>query len=114
LEHLIDPKALLRIVSAKLVKNGIPFVDVPNQDYLFKKDVSPHFLFFNISSLQHFLLHCGLMINSIDCYGNDMNSSPLTLKNTSRLVSLLAKIIMATNVLIPENFILAFFPDILK
>jgi hypothetical protein len=27
---------------------------------------------------------------------------------------LLAKIIMATNVLIPENFILAFFPDILK
>jgi SAM-dependent methyltransferase len=109
LEHLTDPKVLLRIVLAKLSKKGVLFIDVPNQDYLFKKDVFPHFLFFNISSLQYLMKDCGLMINSIDCYGNDMNSSPLNLKNTSRLYSLLTKIIMTTKVVIPERFILTFF-----
>jgi SAM-dependent methyltransferase len=109
LEHLIDPQKMLHAVLKKLKKGGVLFVDVPNQDYLFKKDVFPHFLFFNISSLRHLLQACGLTISLIDCYGNDMNRSPMNFKNSSKIRSLFVEIMMRTKVVIPKNIILAFF-----
>jgi 2-polyprenyl-3-methyl-5-hydroxy-6-metoxy-1,4-benzoquinol methylase len=109
LEHLTDPKTLLRSVVAKIKKGAVLFVDVPNQDYLFKKDVFPHFLFFDISSLQYLLRECGLSITSINCYGNNMNHSPMNFKNSSKIRSLFLEIIMRTRQFIPERVILLFF-----
>jgi len=109
LEHLIDPQKMLHTVLKKLTKGGILFVDVPNQDYLFKKDVFPHFLFFNISSLRHLLQECGLTISLIDCYGNDMNRSPMNFRHSSRMRSAFVEIIMRTRWIIPERVILAIF-----
>jgi SAM-dependent methyltransferase len=109
LEHLPDPKKMLQTVLKKLVKGGLLFVDVPNQDYLFKKDVFPHFLFFNISSLQRLLEDCGLKINLIDCYGNDMNRSAMNFRNSSKIRNLFVEIIMRAEQLIPERTILTFF-----
>ena len=109
LEHLYEPKKMLQIVLKKLAKRGVLFIDVPNQDYLFKEDVFPHLLFFNISSLQYLLKDCGLKINSIKCYGNDMNCSPMNFRNASKFRNLLVDIMMRTKVIIPESIILAFF-----
>ncbi len=109
LEHLPDPKSLLHIVLTKLKKSGFIFVDVPHQDYLFKKDVFPHLFFFNISSLKYLLQDCGLTIYSIDCYGNDMKRTPLNYKNVSKLTSILPKIIVRIRMIVPENFMLGFF-----
>jgi hypothetical protein len=109
LEHLTDPKALLHAVLEKMAKSGFLFIDVPNQDYLFKKDVFPHFLFFNISSLRHLLQSCGLIISMIDCYGNDMNCSPMNFKNYSKIRSLFIEMMIRTKAIIPENLIFAFF-----
>ncbi len=109
LEHLTDPKMLLRAVLQKMAKFGFLFIDVPNQDYLFKKDVFPHLLFFNNSSLQYLLESCGLTIKSIHCYGNDMDYSPMNFRNVSKVRSLLIEMIMRASVIIPENLILTFF-----
>ncbi len=109
LEHLVDPQKMLRTVLKKLKKGGVLFVDVPNQDYLFKKDVFPHFLFFNISSLRHLLQACGLTIRSIDCYGNDMNRSPMNFRNSFRTSRAFIEIITRARRIIPERAILAVF-----
>src|SRR4030066_2456463 len=51
LEHQTEPQAFLRSVLVKLRKDGFVFIDVPNQDHLFKLDVFPHLIFFNMSNL---------------------------------------------------------------
>lgn len=109
LEHLTDPKTFLITVLAKLAKNGLLFIDVPNQDYLFKKDVFPHFLFFNKLSLQMLLKNYGLKIKLIDCYGTDMNRSQLNYRNVSILDKAFIKIIFGLSPIIPEKNFLSFF-----
>ncbi|MFB3883630.1 MAG: class I SAM-dependent methyltransferase [Thermodesulfobacteriota bacterium] len=109
LEHVAHPKALLHAVSEKMAKFGFLFIDVPNQDYLFKKDVFPHLLFFSNSSLQYLLESCGLTIKSIYCYGNDMDHSRMNFRNASKVRSLLIETMMRASIIIPENLIFLFF-----
>jgi SAM-dependent methyltransferase len=109
LEHVIDPRTFLCQVLEKLTPDGILFVDVPNQDHLFKKDVFPHFLFFNTFSLRFLFEECGLKVKLIDCYGNDMERSPLNYRNNSVAKRILVKIIMGGRNIIPIKMMLTFF-----
>lgn len=109
LEHQNNPKKLLETVLAKLTTGGFVFVDVPNQDYLFKKDVFPHFLFFNKLSLGALLINCGLKVRRIDCYGTDMKRSKANYRNVSILDRAFMKIIFGLSLVMPEKFFLSFF-----
>ena len=109
LEHITNPKELLRNAIEKLNIGGYLFIDLPNQDYLFKKDVFPHLLFFNASSLGYLLEDCGIKISFIASYGNDMRTSPLNFKKRSRMRNLFAEIIYLIRDIIPENMILDYF-----
>ena len=50
LEHVADPLALLRQVSA-LAPRGVVYVETPHADYRFKDDVFPHVFFFTPKAL---------------------------------------------------------------
>lgn len=77
LEHVIDPQAFLKTVSKHVAPRGFLFIDVPNQDYLFKKDIFPHLLFFNPSALKKLIQNAGLFLKSISCFGRDQKVSPI-------------------------------------
>ena len=109
LEHLSDPKDLLKRAFANLASDGFIYVDVPNQDYLFKKDVFPHLLFFSSASLKLLLQECGLKVSSIACYGNDMNASPLNCRRKIRPVQLLEQVISRFKAVLPEAMIRSFY-----
>jgi 2-polyprenyl-3-methyl-5-hydroxy-6-metoxy-1,4-benzoquinol methylase len=51
LEHVADPVALTRRIADLLADDGIAYVEMPNSDYRFKDDVSPHTLFFTREAL---------------------------------------------------------------
>jgi len=53
LEHVTDPLSMLKSAVSLLVPNGILLLDVPNRDYLFKKDVFPHVLFFSLETIKY-------------------------------------------------------------
>jgi hypothetical protein len=109
LEHVIDPKGLMLQVMSKLEPGGIVFIDVPNQDHLFKYDVFPHFLFFNANSLKLLLEMCGLRTGFVDTFGKGMDRSPLNYRNTSLLRTTALRFITAAGTLLPTNVMPAFF-----
>ena len=109
LEHQTNPKKLLETALKRLAAGGFIFIDVPNQDYLFKSDVFPHMLFFSTSNLRFLLEGCGLTVNLLACYGHNMNRSPMNYKNRSRFHKLAIEIITRTKAAIPETILLSFF-----
>ncbi|PIQ85245.1 MAG: hypothetical protein COV74_09825 [Candidatus Omnitrophica bacterium CG11_big_fil_rev_8_21_14_0_20_45_26] len=72
LEHIPQPRPFLGAVIQKLKPGGWLFIDVPNQDYRFKKDVFPHVTFFNPRSLKTLLTSLGLEIETLNGYGNQI------------------------------------------
>ncbi|MFA5974911.1 MAG: class I SAM-dependent methyltransferase [Elusimicrobiota bacterium] len=76
LEHLRSPGELLKQVSPYLRDSGALFIEVPHQDYLFKRDIFPHLLFFSHGSLKALLLQGGWDIQSIESYGRDQAKTP--------------------------------------
>lgn len=105
LEHVVEPRSLIRLIFEKLSPGGLLFIDVPNQDHLFKEDVFPHLYFFNLNSLNSLLAGLGLNVKMIDCFGNDMHRSPLN-KNVITFYSFLLKILMRIRAFIPISFLL--------
>lgn len=109
LEHLNDPKDMLKRATEKLTKDGFLFVDVPNQDYLFKKDVFPHLLFFNRISLKTLLTESGLAAKSIDCYGRNMVYSPINYRNNKKMFVKISALLYKMRFIIPLQISKAFF-----
>ncbi len=97
LEHLVNPLLFLRSAVALLTSKGLLYADVPNQDFLFKKDVFPHMLFFSPKSLKFLLEQEPLEMISMKVCGRKMRSSPLgvqppaTLRTIQKAIGLLYK-----------------------
>jgi len=108
LEHVVNPLKMLAIIKTKLMEEGLLFIDVPNQDYLFKKDVFPHLLFFNPSSMSYLLELCGIHIELIRTYGNDMVLSIMNYNNKSFKKQLFLKAVMKLRFIFPESVLLDF------
>jgi len=69
LEHVPDPVVFLSSVCKLVKPNGYIYIDVPNQDYLFKPNVDPHLLFWNSKSLSTLLDKVGLTLIFCDTAG---------------------------------------------
>ena len=73
LEHTIDPAEFLLSKTKFLKKGGILFLDMPCEDYIYKKEFEPHTLFFNKNSLINLLERLNFKIINIDYYGDPHN-----------------------------------------
>jgi len=69
MEHLVDPIEFIKSVCGLLKDEGIIFIDVPFGDYIFKKSVVPHVLFWDIKSLSFLLKKSGLKLIFCDTVG---------------------------------------------
>jgi len=108
LEHLDNPQSLIKSAVALLSLGGLLFVDVPNQDYLFKKDVFPHLLFFSPSSLEFLLKKEDLDIVLMGVWGRSMYKSPLYEKAalSTRLIGKMVEIFYR---FLPGKFLVRFY-----
>jgi len=61
LEHVSNPNKFINLVRKSLIKNGIIFIEVPCQDYLFKPFYEPHLLFFDKISMKKLVKDFKLM-----------------------------------------------------
>ena len=52
IEHLSNPKMFLNKIKGSLKRNGLIFIEVPCNDYLFKPFDEPHLLFFDKKSIK--------------------------------------------------------------
>jgi len=75
LEHIEDPLQYLSKISESLREGGALFIEVPYRDFMYKKIVEPHLLFFNKVSLSKLLENVGFSVNEINYWGRDANSS---------------------------------------
>lgn len=55
LEHVTQPNQFIQSLTELLSAGGSLFIEVPNQDYLYKNCFEPHLLFFNVESLENCL-----------------------------------------------------------
>lgn len=109
LEHLNNPIDAVKAGADKLIKGGFVFIDVPNHDYLFKKDVFPHTLFFNKQSLEILFRKSGLTVNYISGYGRNIVSSPVNYRNDGKALSRAARVLYKMRFIIPLKMLKVFF-----
>ena len=109
LEHQNNPRTMLEMALGKVVAEGLVFIEVPNQDYLFKRDVFPHLIFFTALSLQLLAKDCGLTVKLLNGYGHPMKRSPLNYRNTNGLSATLLKMITAMSKVVPSYLWVSFF-----
>ncbi len=69
LEHVNTPVAFLKFNSEKLIDEGLMYIDVPYRDDLYKTDITPHLLFWNIKSLSEAVTSAGLEVLFCDSAG---------------------------------------------
>jgi 2-polyprenyl-3-methyl-5-hydroxy-6-metoxy-1,4-benzoquinol methylase len=55
LEHFTSPKQLLSDIKKILEKDGVIFLEVPNEDYLHKEILEPHVVIYNKKSMNELL-----------------------------------------------------------
>ncbi len=77
LEHVKSPVDFLQKACTFLQKDGVLFIDIPNQDHLFKKSLFPHLLFFSKESLVFLLDKINLNVLTIDGWGRNREKSPM-------------------------------------
>ncbi len=71
LEHLNDPCGMIAYACRFLEKDGVVLIDVPHEDYVFKKNVFPHVLFYQPRSLSVACEVAGLKVVSVNTFGRD-------------------------------------------
>ena len=69
LEHLANPKEVLKQIYRSLTKNGLLFIEVPCQDLLHKSVDEPHLLFFDKEPMSQLLGMLGLRELSLSYHG---------------------------------------------
>lgn len=74
LEHMKDPVVFLENQQARLSEDGILFIEVPNQDQLYKPLNEPHLIFFEPRTLSEIVERSGYKILNVNTCG-------LSLKN---------------------------------
>ena len=63
LEHVASPNAFIANLMKRLTLGGLMFVEVPNNDHLYKQHFEPHVLFFSAQSLNGLLAKHGKVID---------------------------------------------------
>jgi SAM-dependent methyltransferase len=81
LEHVSDPISFLRLVTSKLRKGGVLYIDVPCNDYLHKNIDEPHLLFFDKLSMLNLLENLDFKNIQIKYFGIPIKK----LKNKSKI-----------------------------
>lgn len=84
LEHLISPKSILKSIKKHMEKSGLIFIEVPNNDNLYKLYNEPHLIFFNADSLKKLLETSGFRVFCIKSCGLDIKVLNETMKNVSK------------------------------
>lgn len=74
LEHLANPKEVLRQIHRSLKKNGLLFIEVPCQDYLHKSVDEPHLLFFDKEPMKKLLRILGFRELSLSYHGRTIQN----------------------------------------
>ncbi len=77
LEHVTDPLRFLQHQSKRLIKDGMIFIEVPNEDHRFKLQNEPHLYFFNESTLSYLVDIAGYQVLNVSACGER-----ILLKNT--------------------------------
>jgi len=109
LEHLQDPSSLINSAIALLSsQQGLLFIDVPNQDHLFKNNVFPHIVFFSPSSLKYLLKQEQLEIIHLETWGRNMYKSPAN-ANTPLKMKLMGEMIRLSYRFLPSKFLVQFY-----
>jgi len=73
IEHLKTPIELLMSLRKYLQVGGDLFIEVPNQDFLWKKNIEPHISFFNMQSIEKLLTKAGYKIIKIETCGRKLD-----------------------------------------
>lgn len=76
LEHIPNPTKFIKLLISVLKENGLLFIEIPNQDYLWKKYFEPHVLFFNTNSLKVLLRKLSLCDFKIVSCGRRLQNIP--------------------------------------
>jgi len=108
LEHVADPISFLKNLHQFLDQDGILFVDVPNQDHLFKKNVFPHLLFFSPESLKIVLENSGFKMLTVGSWGRGRESTPMN-GNVFSFLRVLERVVMKVQKIIPSKGLVAYF-----
>ncbi len=69
LEHMNDPVGYLKQLRSYCHENTYLFIEVPNEDFLFKFDLEPHVLFFSPKTLSSVLGAADYSVQSIETCG---------------------------------------------
>lgn len=80
IEHLKDPLNFLKDQQSRIVNNGILFIEVPNQDYIYKSRNEPHLIFFNQDTLIKLVELAGYKVLRVGTCGKRLED----LKNQSQ------------------------------
>ena len=92
LEHMKSPAVFLKDQLNRVEKDGILFIEVPNQDYLYKPLNEPHLIFFTPETLSKTVIQSGYRILKMDTCG--LLLEDLTrLKSVSRLKRIVREIL---------------------
>jgi 2-polyprenyl-3-methyl-5-hydroxy-6-metoxy-1,4-benzoquinol methylase len=101
LEHVSEPVALVEKALGLVNANGFIFIDVPNQDHLFKADVFPHLLFFSPESIRSLIGNSfsNLKIICLSTWGRSREKSTLSteslplLRTSAKIVKKLKRLL---------------------
>lgn len=69
IEHMANPVEFIQRLKPLLKREGIIYIEVPNEDHKFKEDVFPHCVFFNKSSLERTIKNCDLKLLACKPFG---------------------------------------------
>lgn len=108
LEHMQNPADFLKLHLSKVRPNGLVFVEVPNQDFRFKKNLFPHLTFFNETSLKALFETCGIKPIQSGIFGGPLQKSVFSPKFPKHKKYLERTILRFRNWL-PESFLIPFF-----
>ncbi|PJE00529.1 MAG: methyltransferase type 12, partial [Leptospira sp.] len=103
LEHTNDPVAFTSKLIEKINRDGILFIEVPNEDYKFKNEDEPHLLFFNKFSMGKLLDQFSLKRVLITNHGPAIEEGFFN-KLIIRLYHLIDSILTKFKILIPVHF----------
>jgi SAM-dependent methyltransferase len=78
LEHVADPLDLLAQVKRRLAPGATAYIEVPNADYRFKRNVFPHTFFFTPDAFAHLGARAGLAERDCAVFGRQP-AGPATL-----------------------------------